>query len=325
MSAKHASGGWRVERVDAEAASIARRMAAAAGLTIGDWVGRAISEAACRGAARRRIMVPAATVPTVILPPAARPESEPRALAVQSQIPPAFSPETMDSLRAIVSPESVAAVERSSAVTQDRFVARASRLHILRRCAATIFLAAIIAAVPWTRPGLFGHGSVGAQRTASVSVLSHIAPAAGGVPRAARVGPARPAPVARNGVPASPATMPITWYRQAARDGQPVAQFVLGALYLRGVGVVRDAAEAVKLYRQAAEAGLAAAQYALGLLYRDGIGTTRDVGAAYAWLTRAAEAGHHPAAVALRALGPRMSRAERSEAARRLGRDRTTF
>jgi len=312
------SGGWRVERVDGEAASIARHRAAAAGITVGDWVARAISEAARRGAVRRRVMGPVAVASNVILPPAPRAASEPPASATASCSPPALSPETMDLLRAVVGPESVTPVVRSAAVTRGRFGPRASRLHIVRRCAATLLLAAIVGAVPWNRPGLFERGLTDDASTASA--LSRIASAAGGAARRVLAETGRTAPVARNGVPASPTTMPIAWYRKAARDGQPVAQFVLAALYLRGTGVVRDAAEAARLYRRAAAAGLAAAQYALGILYRDGIGTARDAGAAYAWLTRAATAGHRPAAAALRALGPRMSRAERSAAARRLAR-----
>jgi len=238
---------------------------------------------------------------------------------------PEISVDKMNLLRAVVDPESATGEGRSSAVTRGRFAHLAPRLHIVGRCAATLFLAAIVGAVPWSRPGLFERAdpagpTVARSDVSAASALAHVAPAAAGARRLALTETGQPAPVARNGVPASPTTMPIAWYRKAARDGQPVAQFVLAALYLRGTGVLRDTAEAARLYRQAAEAGLAAAQYALGLLYRDGIGTARDAGAAYAWLTRAAKAGHRPAAVALRALGPRMSRAERTEAARRLKR-----
>jgi TPR repeat protein len=74
----------------------------------------------------------------------------------------------------------------------------------------------------------------------------------------------------------------MRWYRLAAERGVAEAQFNLAALSPPG-----DAA-AVSWFRLAAERGLAAAQFNLALRYRDGDGVTADNAAAYFWLTLAA-------------------------------------
>ena len=45
------------------------------------------------------------------------------------------------------------------------------------------------------------------------------------------------------------------WYRMAAEQGNPDAQFNLGLSYAKGQGVAKDNAEAVHWYRLAAEQG----------------------------------------------------------------------
>lgn len=84
------------------------------------------------------------------------------------------------------------------------------------------------------------------------------------------------------------------WLRRAAEQGHPVAQHYLGGMYLLGYGVARDAIEAEKWYRLAAEQGLAESQTALGLYYR-----YQDPEAAVELLTRAAEQGDALAQAAL--------------------------
>ena len=53
----------------------------------------------------------------------------------------------------------------------------------------------------------------------------------------------------------------VRWYRLAAEQGHASAQFNLGLMYARGLGVSEDDAEAVRWYRLAAEQGHASAQY----------------------------------------------------------------
>ena len=91
----------------------------------------------------------------------------------------------------------------------------------------------------------------------------------------------------------------VKWYRKAAEQGLAEAQYNLGQMYYKGQGVTRDYAEAVKWFRKAAEQGLAAAQYNLGVMYRKGEGVTRDYEKAYIWFARAAAQGHEDASKTL--------------------------
>jgi hypothetical protein len=62
-------------------------------------------------------------------------------------------------------------------------------------------------------------------------------------------------------------------------------------MYLNGIGTEPDPVTAVKYYRLAAEQGLPIAQYNLGVRYREGEGVTTDLPEAAKWLKLAAQAG----------------------------------
>ena len=85
-----------------------------------------------------------------------------------------------------------------------------------------------------------------------------------------------------------PAAQALADLRASAEAGDPEAQFILGGLYLTGVGVPPDAAEAVAWYRRAAEQGHATAQSNLGAMYAEGRGVPPDAVEAHMWLTIAA-------------------------------------
>ena len=90
----------------------------------------------------------------------------------------------------------------------------------------------------------------------------------------------------------SPAAQALADLRASAEAGDAKAQFILGGMYVIGVGVPQDTAEAVAWYRRAAEQGDARAQYNLGGMYRKGRGVPQDAAGAIAWYRRAAEQGH---------------------------------
>ena len=75
------------------------------------------------------------------------------------------------------------------------------------------------------------------------------------------------------------------WFRAAAEQGDPVAQYNLSFLYTR----YGNTAEAVRWMRAAAERGYADAQFSLATEYMSGDAH------AYAWLHLAAEQGHEEA------------------------------
>lgn len=61
----------------------------------------------------------------------------------------------------------------------------------------------------------------------------------------------------------------VKWYRLAAEQGFPEAQYALGVSYFLGEGVGKNEAEGLRLFRLAADGGFDEAQIALGLLYED--------------------------------------------------------
>lgn len=71
------------------------------------------------------------------------------------------------------------------------------------------------------------------------------------------------------------------WYRKAAEQGFPEAQYNLGVMYEKGAGVRKNAKEAVKWFRKAAEQGLAVAQLSLGIIYTRGGGVRKNSVEAY--------------------------------------------
>ena len=76
-------------------------------------------------------------------------------------------------------------------------------------------------------------------------------------------------------------------WKAAADAGQAEAQFDLGVLYAKGLGVKRDVPAAVGWYRKAADQGNAEAQFALGQMYSRGWGVPRDEIDAMRWFQMA--------------------------------------
>ena len=88
-----------------------------------------------------------------------------------------------------------------------------------------------------------------------------------------------------------PAAQALADLRARAEAGDAEAQFILGGMYVTGVGVPQDDVEAVAWYHRAAEQRHARAQYNLGVIYAEGRGVPQDAAAAVAWYRRAAEQG----------------------------------
>ena len=76
-----------------------------------------------------------------------------------------------------------------------------------------------------------------------------------------------------------------------AEQGHAKAQYNLGVMYEKGLGVPQDDKEAVRLYRLAAEQGDADAQYNLGAMYGNGTGVVQDFIYAHMWWNIAASNG----------------------------------
>jgi localization factor PodJL len=89
-----------------------------------------------------------------------------------------------------------------------------------------------------------------------------------------------------------PATVGPLSLRLAAANGDPSAEFEVGARLAEGSGTEQTFEEAAKWYRRAASKGLAQAQYRLGTLYERGLGLPKDKARAEDWYRRAADQGN---------------------------------
>jgi uncharacterized protein len=77
-----------------------------------------------------------------------------------------------------------------------------------------------------------------------------------------------------------------------SHEGNPVAQWRVGALYANGFAVPQNDFEAVKLYRRAADQNNRDAQNSLGFMYEYGRGVPKNLAEAAMWSRRAADQGH---------------------------------
>jgi TPR repeat protein len=80
----------------------------------------------------------------------------------------------------------------------------------------------------------------------------------------------------------------LSWYRQAADQGNDRAQFDLGALYQSGLGVAQDYAQAMAWYQKSAAQGNARAEEGIGFFYQRGEGVPQDYTQAMTWYRKAA-------------------------------------
>ena len=80
----------------------------------------------------------------------------------------------------------------------------------------------------------------------------------------------------------------LYWYLKAAKQGNAGAQYELGEMYARGLGVPRDQTQAVAWYSKAADQGHPVAQYNLGVIYERGQGVPQDYARARMWFNLAA-------------------------------------
>jgi localization factor PodJL len=94
----------------------------------------------------------------------------------------------------------------------------------------------------------------------------------------------------RGGLPKDP-RLSAVWLEQSASRGFAPAQYRLGSLYERGLGVTRDPAAARRWYEQAADAGNVKAMHNLGVILAEASSGKPDYVAAAQWFRKAAEFG----------------------------------
>jgi TPR repeat protein len=89
---------------------------------------------------------------------------------------------------------------------------------------------------------------------------------------------------------ATSATDAFAYVHAAARDGDAVAQTLLGQMYLDGQGCVANGGEALYWFQHAAHQQMPMAMNMLGRCYDNGWGMPADHGLAAVWFRRAADA-----------------------------------
>jgi uncharacterized protein len=83
-----------------------------------------------------------------------------------------------------------------------------------------------------------------------------------------------------------------TLYTELAESGNAQAQYDLGVIYYRGIGIEQSYEQAAKWHLKAAEQGHADAQYSLAAMHFNRDIPTEDYLAAANWYLKAAEQGH---------------------------------
>ena len=96
------------------------------------------------------------------------------------------------------------------------------------------------------------------------------------------------------GVAADPAQA-AAWFRKSAEQGYAPGEYNLGLMYKRGAGVAQDFTQAASWFAKAAENGNPYAQYNLGVAYETGQGVAKDVKVAMSWYQKAGQQGNEDA------------------------------
>ena len=122
---------------------------------------------------------------------------------------------------------------------------------------------------------------------------------------------AQPTPAGLPKTPNLPANVSdLASLRKVAEQGDPAAQFSLGARYATGEEVKQDYTEAVRWFTLAAEQGHILAQATLGAYYWAGRGVPQDLTKAYYWSVLAQAGGDQASKYRVAVLASRMSRSQ---------------
>ena len=103
-------------------------------------------------------------------------------------------------------------------------------------------------------------------------------------------------------------------YKEAAEHGFALAQVRIGYMYHRGEGVSRDEAKAAEWYSKAAKQGDVHAQHNLGTMYTNSLAVPQSDLLAYMWLSLAVENGNEVSKIALNSLRTSMLSEDRQKA-----------
>jgi TPR repeat protein/putative methionine-R-sulfoxide reductase with GAF domain len=120
----------------------------------------------------------------------------------------------------------------------------------------------------------------------------------------------QPLPKASTNPPTPVAVGGVEGLRKLAEQGDPAAQFSMGAHYATGEDVSQDYAEAVRWFTMAAEQGHVVSQATLGAYYWAGRGVPQDLVKAYFWSVLAQAGGDEASKYRVSVLASRMTHAQ---------------
>jgi len=106
----------------------------------------------------------------------------------------------------------------------------------------------------------------------------------------------------------------LNFFRMAAEQGNPEAQFELGQMHAQGLGITQQFEVAADWYLLAAKQGHAKAQFHLGFLYSHGQGVGQDYAKAYQWYCISDRFGYALAKKNLAFMGKKLDPGEREMA-----------
>jgi putative methionine-R-sulfoxide reductase with GAF domain len=197
---------------------------------------------------------------------------------------------TPDDTKAEVARPGRPAPAESPLELKDAEFASAPRSHkiLLIAAAITILLVVAFLIYPWLRPAGVHRAAASAPRPTTQSK------------------PATAAPSPKTLAQAST----INDLHQLAEQGDPYAQFALGARYATGEDAQQDYSEAVRWFTRAADQGHVVAQATLGAYYWAGRGVPQDLGKAYFWSILARAGGDDASKYRVAVLTSRMTRAQ---------------
>lgn len=89
------------------------------------------------------------------------------------------------------------------------------------------------------------------------------------------------------------------WYKRASANGNTDAMYNLGTMYNQGRVVIRSTKDAVKWWKKSAELGNASGQFNLGVVYAYGRRVKQNTAEAIKWWKKSAQQGNKDARAAL--------------------------
>lgn len=321
---------WRVQGVDRKTRRLARQAAARNGMTVGEWIDKAIiNHGGVTPRGPTAPLVPAEFVRSARISeaPSAEPtpgdvqaaieaeiaaEPEPEITsetesAVTSENSPDIDTGTAPDPLPVIEPESETEPEPEPESEPADYPATPLTVDPSDRPAPSVPVepAVAAAATPASRrmdPRIMGGVLIVALMIGGYWLLGDSAPEQASSPTGTVdiTGTKPPKPTVEklsltedleSAAPRRPET-PFERMTAAAASGDPKAQHDLAIMYLRGNGVPIDHAQAATWLEKSAGAGIPKAQYNLGLLYEKGLGVTQNYGTAFLWYQRAARQGH---------------------------------